>query len=416
MVTTRLFFMGVTLARPRLSHPDRRARMLARLPLAATVGVALVVSIVVAGEIARTPAATEMSAFIRRASQSATTGVAGVLLLPFSAVAGPLFARDWQTYLTALPGALAVLAGVAAWVLLSDEAFEAASDAAVEGRDQQSAAPVSRYRPRTKGFVLARSGRPEGAFLWKAATETVRGVNLRLLLRISLPVLAIVVAGGAGGAFPRGVTGFMAVMALVWTGFATFMGPQILRGDLRQDLEHLAVVKTWPVAPGSVIRGEMLWSVSLLTVIIWGLIAIAALLAPTAFPRVPAIWVACLAAAALLVTPGLVAAQYVIHNATALFFPAWMSLGSQRPRGFDAMGQRLILLAGTWLALVLMVLPGGIAAGILWLLFGGIFGAVVLVPAAMVCAAALLTEAVLATEALGPVYERIDLTDVERAD
>ena len=50
-------------------------------------------------------------------------------------------------------------------------------------------------------------------------------------------------------------------------------------------------------------------------------------------------------------------------------FPAWVPLGSQRPRGLDAMGQRLIMLAATWLLLVVMALPGAIAGGIVWFAF-----------------------------------------------
>ena len=38
LVTARLFFTGVNLARPRLNDPDRRARWTARLPLVLTVG------------------------------------------------------------------------------------------------------------------------------------------------------------------------------------------------------------------------------------------------------------------------------------------------------------------------------------------------------------------------------------------
>ena len=33
-------------------------------------------------------------------------------------------------------------------------------------------------------------------------------------------------------------------------------------------------------------------------------------------------------------------------------FLAWVSLGNQRSRRLDAMGQRIITLAGTWLALI----------------------------------------------------------------
>ena len=37
------------------------------------------------------------------------------------------------------------------------------------------------------------------------------------------------------------------------------MAPQILRIDMRQDLRHLELLKTWPVKASAVVRGELLW-------------------------------------------------------------------------------------------------------------------------------------------------------------
>jgi len=73
-------------------------------------------------------------------------------------------------------------------------------------------------------------------------------------------------------------------------------------------------------------------------------------------------------AALAILAPALVFAQLTVHNAVALMFPAWVPLGSQRARGLDAMGQRLIMLGGTWLLLIVMTIPGAIAAGMFWLI------------------------------------------------
>jgi hypothetical protein len=109
-------------------------------------------------------------------------------------------------------------------------------------------------------------------------------------------------------------------------------------------------------------------------------------------------------------------AQLMVHNAVAILFPAWVPLGNQRPRGLDAMGQRLIMLGGTWLLLVLMALPGALAGAIVWFALGRFVGPAMLVPAAVVCAAIIGIEVLLATEMCGPMYERLDLTAVERAE
>ena len=80
------------------------------------------------------------------------------------------------------------------------------------------------------------------------------------------------------------------------------------------------------------------------------------------------------------------------------------------------MGQRLILMAGVLLGLVVMVGPGAIAGGLVWFAFNRMIGAVVFVPAAVVCLALVAIEVLVATEALGPAYERMDLSDVERGE
>jgi ABC-2 type transport system permease protein len=415
LVTARLFFTGVSLARPRLNDPDRRARWTARLPLALTAGAALGLALSVMAAFLREPARGPMD-IVSRLQALGDGAVGRWLLLPFAALARPLFAPDWSSYLPSWMGAVLVLVAVLAWVLLSDDAFEAAADAFVEGQQKQSPAAGSRYRLRTRGWALAAVGRPEGAFVWKAATEAVRLVNPLTLLRFVLPLVAFLIAATLTGVFPRGLLQLFAILAVVVVGFCTLMGPQVVRSDLRQDLEHLDQLKTWPVPAGSVIRGEILWPVATLTVLVWLAIIVATVLSPRAFPEVGLVWRLSIATASAIVAPGLIAAQYVIHNGVALMFPAWVAFGGQRPRGLDAMGQRLILLGATSLALILMTLPGAIAGALIGFALVRWMGPVSLVPAALACVVALLVETVAATEALGAAYDRIDLTDVERAE
>jgi hypothetical protein len=109
-------------------------------------------------------------------------------------------------------------------------------------------------------------------------------------------------------------------------------------------------------------------------------------------------------------------AQLTIHNAAALLFPAWVPQGAQRARGLDALGQRLIMLFGTWLALIVSALPGVVAGAIIAFALWRLLGPAALVPAAIVCSGIMAMEVLLATEMLGPAYERLDLTMVERVE
>ena len=118
----------------------------------------------------------------------------------------------------------------------------------------------------------------------------------------------------------------------------------------------------------------------------------------------------------MILAPAIIFAQFTIHNTTALLFPAWVPLGMGRPRGVDAMGQRLFMLGATWLMLIVVVLPGALAGGIVWFAFRRVVGWWILIPAAIVFTSIVGVEVLMATEMLGPAYERLDLTSVERGD
>ena len=76
------------------------------------------------------------------------------------------------------------------------------------------------------------------------------------------------------------------------------------------------------------------------------------------------------AVAAALALPGINALGASIHNASALLFPGWMTLGGDRKPGFEAMGQVYLIIIVVVVAMaVLLLLPAGAAALALLLLF-----------------------------------------------
>ena len=52
----------------------------------------------------------------------------------------------------------------------------------------------------------------------------------------------------------------------------------------------------------------------------------------------------------------------------------------------------------------------------MWLVLRGVMGDAVFIPAGLVFAAVVFVEVMVITELLGPIYERMDLTSVERAE
>jgi hypothetical protein len=338
-----------------------------------------------------------------------------IVLWPFMAVARPFFAPWPGPYLAALGGSVLVLVAAIGWVLMSDEAFQdAAADAAAKNVSAKTA-QVPRFRARDTGLSLSPTGRPELAFAWKAALQTMRIVDRRSLARIVAIVMSLSVIG-VSVSRAEGLAVMLGVLSTVGAGFAILMAPQVLRMDLRDDLRHLELLKTWPVKASAVVRGELIWPGTLATAIAWVCIGLALFLSAGVFTRTSLDLRATVGAAAALLAPALIFAQFTIHNGVALMFPAWVPLGNQRPRGLDAMGQRLIMLSATWLALIAMALPGAAVGSIIWFAFRRFIGISALVPAAAACAVILGIEVLLATEALGPAYERLDVTAVERAE
>ena len=415
LVTAKICFMGVTLARVRLRSGDTRSRRLAWLPIGAFTVALVVVATTLTREYLQAPpvGAAEMLQFLGRAPLTRWTRIA---LWPFMALARPLFVEWPQPYLTALGGSIVVMLATTAWVLKSDGAFQ---DAAAEVAERRSQEPTTRgapsYTVRSTGWALASIGRPETAFAWKAALQTLRLVDKRSLARVAALLLTLtMVAVSAGRA--NGLAAMLSAFSLAATLFLILMAPQVMRIDMRQDLRHLELLKTWPVKSSAVVRGELLWPGVLITAGAWTMLAVAIFLSGTILTDMSVGLRLGGGAAIAILAPALIFSQLTIHNAVALLFPAWVPLGHQRPRGLDAMGQRLIMLGGTWLLLILSVVPGALAGGIVWFALGRFIGPAALVPAAAVCTVIVGLEVLLATEALGPAYERLDMLAVERAE
>jgi hypothetical protein len=270
-----------------------------------------------------------------------------------------------------------------------------------------------------RGFALAPSGRTETVFLWKNAMAMVRATSGVALFRYFVPLILISVSISTAmmsAREARGLAMTLCTLALGIAAFSALLGPQIVRTDLRSDLRHLEVLKTWPVRGADLVRGEMLCPGVVLVGVVWLALTCATILSAAGLPTLTFAWRMSGAVGVFLIAPALIAAQLTLQNAAAVFFPAWVPQGDQRPRGLDAMGQRLIMLAGIILCLLIFFLPGGIVAAILWFAFYRWVGAVIVPIAALICAGIVGVEILAATEMLGPAFERLDLLSVERAE
>jgi ABC-2 type transport system permease protein len=415
-VTARSYFTGVALARGRLLAQGTVPRV-PWIPLTVVFGALAIVGTSIAWSFLSSPVV-DLKDAVTRLRHAVQDGPASLVLSPLAALVRPVAARTVREFVTTLMAALTVFLTAFAWVLGSASAFQERASpvprrAGSRGRSSQSP------RLRAVGWSLAPSGRTEALFFWKNGMQTLRGTSLGMLLQYGTPMIVLGVTFGSmqmAEVEAEGLAAAFSTFALVVAAFVVFFGPQIMPADLRTDLRHLELLKTWPVRPADVVRGELLWPGSVITFFGWLALVCATAFSAPALPMWSITWRLSVAAALMLLVPALVFAQYVVHNAAVVLFPAWVPLDNERPRGLDAMGQRLILMAAVVIALALAMAPGAVTGAVVWFALYRFVGIASLVPAAAACLAVVAGEVLVVTEVLGLAYERVDVTEVERAE
>ena len=420
LMTLRLHLVGVALRRLSLASHGRMGLARQWLPLVVVVGAAGVLAHALIGAWPVLASLKDGQTVLAEVQRLAGQGAAAVVFWPFNALVRLPLAASPAEFVAALPPALILLALNYVWVLRSDAAFEEASAEHAERQAAMRAAP----RPPSKGrlaapFTLAPIGPPETAILWKNLILIGRYVSLRTLVRVLPAVIVLGLVARSGGAGGFGVV--LGTLALPLAAMAMLLGPQIARNDLRQDLARLPLLKTWPVRGAALIRGEVLAPAIVVTVVAWLLMLTAAFLGgglregsreATLLGANRASWLA----AACVLAPAIVLAQVVVQNGLAVLFPAWVAIGAARARGIEATGQRLLMLAGMLVALIVSLLPGVAVAAALAILAYWATGMVLILLPALIVSVVVLAECWLAIEGLGRVLDRTDPSAVEAAE
>lgn len=336
-------------------------------------------------------------------------------LLPFAALVRPFFASGPIEFLVAFASAVAVYLLAVLWLIWADSRSPEVADASLDRVSSLQPRREHVFQQREVAWRLASTGRVEMVFVWKAALRTLRSVDGSTVVRLLILLLALGIAiQFATGA--REILILMGAFCTLGALFTTLMAPQIVRMDLREDLAHLVWLKAWPVRGAAVLRGEIVWPAMIVTLVAWAFGATALLLSLASESRIPfasrgAAWLAF-----LFLIPGVVLAQYTVHNAIAVIFPGWVPLGSSRPRGVDAAGQRMIVLAASWGAMIVALVPGvAVTAALSWIM-RPLVGPWAFSAGSLVTTLCVFGEMLLVTRALGPVYERLDVTSTERPD
>jgi hypothetical protein len=358
--------------------------------------------------------------FFQALARAGTTGVLGVMLAPFLVLPrlvlahGPLDFMRWF-------GAAVVLLGLHyAWVVRAEGAFEEASVEAAQRRATRLERAHSLRRrggmlvTRARRFPwrLAPTGRPEIAILWKNLIAMTRVVPVRALFAIGAFGLALL-AWAVSLSEARHAVGEIAALVLAaLAGFIAVFGPLFVRHDLREDLFRIDIVKTFPVPGHAIVWGELLApAVTLAAIEIAALLVGAGALLTSGgagrWDLTPSWWLA-IAGAGIVVLPALSMASIVLQNALVLLFPAWVSLGNTRARGFEASGQRILTLFGTVFVLGVVALPAAAIGGLVAWALAAPLGPASLVGGAVVTGGTMVGEVMIACRLLGRMLDRLD--------
>ncbi len=333
-------------------------------------------------------------------------------------VALPLAADAWG-FVKALPLGLGLLAAHYVWVMKASVSFEESAVLRAEERarlreqlSRQGGRPT-RIRAGATFFRLLPTGRPEVALVWKnlLAARRLGGAGRLLVAGLVGGLVASMVSSRGPAEMIANVRMFMAPVCAGMAVMLSFFGPSALRVDLRMDLPRMEQLRALPLTGRQVVAAELAAPALLLGVTQMALVLVAVVLSVWQGGVHTALWVAG-GLGAVWVLPAVSLGGLFVQNAAVVLFPAWLPPEGERVRGIEALGQRLLTLAGTLVVLLVGMLPAAIVSGLVALVLDRLlgFGVWALPFAGLVAAAVLGGEVALGVVGLGHAFDRLDVS------
>ncbi len=349
---------------------------------------------------------------------AAHPGIA-IVLWPLRLLARPLGAASEQEWRAAILPAIGLLALHYLWVLRSDTAFEeAAAEASLARARRQAARAADGVAVPRSGrplspplFPLAPTGWPPIALLWKnlaAVARRRRAVGIGLGVGAGGAVVAI--ASSNPESTLSQITG---TLALTWLGLVVLLGPQWVRNDLRRDLVHADLLRSYPLRGWAVVAMEASASAITLTLVELVLAAVGylAFLNDTTL-EVSRLDRTLMLAAALVILPPLNLLMMLLQNGAAVLFPGWVRIGGP-PTGIEALGQQVLSTTAAWLMLAVTLATPAALATVTFFTLASSNRPAALVAAVVAGLAALATEVAELVRWLGRAFERLEPSAVQ---
>ena len=340
------------------------------------------------------------------------------VLVPFRWVVRPFLATNLAELLSAVWPVLLLILGHYIWVLRSDVAFEEASVALSQKRAERVTAMRAGHwrtqapsKRRREPFVLASTGFPSVAFLWKSLIAAGPAYYPKYWVMAGGVLFAVFywfVRDPIYVPVVKAIGVFLSVIGV----YGLFFGPVLARRGLTLMLERIDLLKGYPLRGWQVVLGELLCPVMLLCTFEWVvlvLLGLALVLSPEGRGLAPGVLGSGLMSAGLLVMP-VAGMLFALNYAGALYFPAWMSTTTQHGAGIEKVGQRLIFFVGYLIVLVLALLPsllfGAVPFLLIYLYLDGL--ALAIAFGSVTACAVLVGELAIAIWWLGRRFERFD--------
>jgi hypothetical protein len=387
LTLTDLHLKGISLWKARLKELPKPAawmRAAAAISFATAWWLVILAALAAAWTAARpSTLRTDPGAFARALAQGLESGLAGKLLAPFAWMTRPMSGALLPSSLGFVL-LLAVIALHTVWVVRSRASFEEATlerarrESARKGLSRQarrarSQASASRHR---EPFRLAAAGRPEAAILWKNLMLRGRTPLSRVAAFLAA---ALVVLTAAAAFFGQAVSAILTVTGISILAGIPLLAGMILRNDLRNDLLHVEVLRTWPLSGRRLVLAEILApAVNVLFVLLtgcvlltsavvggtlgdaWGRGAGRVLVIPRAvFGGVaPVLALPVVLGSAVLTGMAVALLSLALQNLAVLVLPSWIGLGGHSSRrGTAVLGQRMLVMIAYLLAMTVAALP-----------------------------------------------------------
>ncbi len=335
------------------------------------------------------------------------------ILFPVAAPYRVCTAQSLDDFLTALPGALAVLGVHYVWAATSSVAFEESEAEAAEKRARRLATArtgTSKARRGRPLFDLAPTGPAWVAIFWKnliAGNRTFSRPRLILLFVTCLLVPAVVVVATTEKS--SDVLIAIGLLIGIFAVMGALLGPHMMRSDFRLDLAQIDILRSYPVPARDIVMGELFAPLAVLTVIEWIMVAASfTLTLELNHGEMLTLRIVTLIAI-LLALPAITLCGLVVRNAAVLVFPGWMASGEKHERGIEVLGQRLFAMAATLVVLTVTLIPAGIVGGGIGFALDYLIGPVGFAVGGVFGAGVVYAIAFLAMAPLARAFERFDV-------